>query len=172
MIPSRPRPGLGLRRFWGEAAHGLAMELEGRPTFQARVAALEDALERRIPDRLPGDEELQAIVEETRSRPGHVRVATLASSSGLSRQRFTRWFRDAVGMGPKRFARLLRLQAVLESVTTEPVGDWSRFALRPGYCDQAHMIADFRWLTGLPPGRFVAIREAVARPVEDAPREA
>lgn len=147
-----------LEDLWDDSG-ALERGLRRASTFEARVALARRVLERRIPGRLPTDEDLLAVIEEARSGDPAVRVAALASGCGLSRQRFTRWFGYAVGMGPKRFARVSRLQRLLARVTRGPVDDWSGLALRFGYYDQAHMIADFRWMTGMSPARFVEARE-------------
>jgi AraC-like DNA-binding protein len=154
---------VGLAELWGETTRDVETALERAPTFEERVATLEGALLRRRPDRPPRDADLQAVLEHVRSVGGRVRVRSLASGAGLSRQRFTRWFGDAVGLAPKRFVRLSRLHSLLDRVLGGPVEDWSRLAMRLGYYDQAHMISDFRWLTGSSPARFVAVRHAGGR---------
>lgn len=151
-----------LADLWGDPAHRLTDRLRGRP-FEERVALLEVALERLLPD-APTDPELDAVIEQIAAEPGRVRVASLAADAGLSRQRFSRWFRDAVGLSPKRFGRVSRLQGLLDQIGRGPVESWSRLALRLGYYDQAHMIADFGWWMGESPARFAAGRDVPQRP--------
>jgi methylphosphotriester-DNA--protein-cysteine methyltransferase len=67
---------------------------------------------------------------------------------GLSPRTFTRRFRDHTGLTPKRFARIQRLQRLLAAVEPAHPVDWARLAAEHGYCDQAHLIDDFRELTG------------------------
>lgn len=75
--------------------------------------------------------------------------------------------RERVGIGPKDFARSVRLQRALRrSAITK---DWTRVAADAGYYDQAHLIADFRELVGLTPGAF--LRRADDRSVPFASRD-
>jgi transcriptional regulator GlxA family with amidase domain len=151
-----------LAGLWGSPADALGERLRGR-TFEERVDVIEQVLAARVPARAPADSELQAVIERIGADPGGTRVAPLAANTGLSRQRFTCWFTDAVGMGPKRFARIRRAQRLLRHVTDGSDEDWSQVALRLGYYDQAHMIGDFHWLTGDSPARFRAAHRAARR---------
>jgi hypothetical protein len=73
---------------------------------------------------------------------GEVRVET--SSPRLS---------ESVGIGPKDFARTVRLQRAMRLATIPK--DWVRIGGDAGYYDQAHPIADFRELLGLTPGALL-----------------
>lgn len=80
-------------------------------------------------------------------------VAWVTERTGLSASTLQRRFRAAVGLSPKQFGRIRRLQRVLLSATGDGA-DWAEVAARHGYFDQAHLIHDFRALTGLTPGRY------------------
>jgi hypothetical protein len=54
-----------------------------------------------------------------------------------------------LGLLPKTFVR--RLQRVLGSISDPSAADWSELAAEQGYTDQAHLIRDFRDLTGFTP---------------------
>lgn len=85
---------------------------------------------------------------------GGVTVAQAGSRLGLLPKTFVRRFRKQVGLPPKRFARVRRLQRIVGSVRG-PLGvDWSMLAAEQGYTDQAHFIHDFRDLTGITPTAY------------------
>jgi methylphosphotriester-DNA--protein-cysteine methyltransferase len=67
---------------------------------------------------------------------------------------FVRHFRKHVGLSPKRFARVRRLQRVLQSIPDSGGIDWCDIAARHCYTDQSHFIHDFRDLTGLTPAAY------------------
>ena len=60
---------------------------------------------------------------------------------------------ESIGIGPKDFARTVRLQHALLLATASQ--DWGRIARDAGYYDQPHLIADFRELIGLTPSAFL-----------------
>ena len=79
------------------------------------------------------------------------RIEMIAGDMGLSRQHLTRLFQRHVGVGPKVFARVIRLQSLLDGIkrTASPI--WAAISLESGYYDQAHMVNECRDLTGLTP---------------------
>jgi AraC-like DNA-binding protein len=59
-----------------------------------------------------------------------------------------------VGLTPKRFARVRRLQRILDAAARNVNVDWAEAAVEHGYYDQAHLINDFRELTGITPTAY------------------
>jgi AraC-like DNA-binding protein len=84
------------------------------------------------------------------------RVETVADELGVSTRHLRRAFVESVGIAPKEFARGVRLQRAIRASARSK--DWSLIARDAGYYDQAHLIGDFRDLTGLTPNAFVARR--------------
>ena len=89
-----------------------------------------------------------------------VRVDSVAKQLGVTARHLRRVFTESVGIGPKDFARTVRLQRAVRMAATSH--DWVRIAANAGYYDQSHLIADFRELVGLTPGAF--LKREGARP--------
>lgn len=70
----------------------------------------------------------------------------------LSSRQNRRRFLDAVGLTPKRFDRIQRLQAAMARLKETGLAD---AALAAGYFDQAHFTRDFRDFTGQTPAQFI-----------------
>ena len=85
---------------------------------------------------------------------GSIPVERLSPILGLTRQHLTRLFQCHVGVGVKAFSRIIRIWSRLEKTPSESRIDWAGLAVDCGYFDQAHLIRDFRALTGLAPGRM------------------
>ncbi|MFN2387861.1 MAG: helix-turn-helix transcriptional regulator [Thermoanaerobaculia bacterium] len=96
----------------------------------------------------------RAILEILRRR-GNVGVDRLAGLSGLSRRSLERRFDAAVGMPPKRLARIVRFQRVFREARASARAGWVEVALRCGYADQSHLIRDFREFSGEAPAAFL-----------------
>jgi AraC-like DNA-binding protein len=88
------------------------------------------------------------------ARPGRASVGAVQRASGASAERFIERFRDAVGLGPKRYLRVTRLRSLLERVAARGSANWSDLAFEFGFSDQAHLVREFRDLTGLTPGAY------------------
>jgi AraC-like DNA-binding protein len=76
-------------------------------------------------------------------------IESLAREIGWSRQEQSRAFARHVGVTPKQFARITRLQRALDTLQRRPAQPLARVALDFGYYDQAHMALDFRELAGV-----------------------
>lgn len=113
-------------------AHAIALRTQ--QTFEPASARLA----RRAVALLEGDE---------------VRVENVAERLGVTARHLRRAFTESVGIGPKDFARTVRLQRAVRSAATSQ--NWVRIAADAGYYDQAHLITDFRELVGLTPGAFL-----------------
>ena len=84
-------------------------------------------------------------------------VGEVTAATGYSAKRFIRLFTDQGGVSPKRFCRILRLQAVLKRLASASPVEWAEVALDGGYYDQSHLIHDFRAMTSLTPTQYRAI---------------
>jgi len=83
-----------------------------------------------------------------------VLVSQVALRLGLSPRTLERRFSFHVGISPKRFARVDRLQKVLRAVRRPGKPDWCALAAEHGYTDQAHLIHDFRDLADITPSEY------------------
>jgi AraC-like DNA-binding protein len=117
-----------------------------------RARALEITEELRIAAR--------AAAKMQQSR-GRVNVAAAAAASSVGTRRLERAFQEQIGVSPKVFARLLRLDHALE--IAGPTSNWADVAILCGYFDQSHMVRDFRALTGATSVEFAALRAAPPR---------
>lgn len=82
------------------------------------------------------------------------RVQVVAEELGVSARHLRRAFVESIGIGPKEFARGIRLQRAIRGSSRSR--DWGAIAREAGYYDQAHLIGDFRDLVGLTPNAYLA----------------
>jgi AraC-like DNA-binding protein len=101
------------------------------------------------------DTRVAAAVERLEREAGRSRIASLARASALSMRGFQVRFRAAVGLGPKEFARLTRLQAALRALDRSDA-EISAVATDGGFADQAHATRELRRVTGHTPARLRA----------------
>jgi AraC-like DNA-binding protein len=114
----------------------------------ARLVVLEEWL-LTLPYRSPRREVEGAVATILRSG-GCAAIETLSSLTGTGLRQLERHFREEVGLAPKTFSRIVRLQGALRRIR-EGV-PLSEVALACGYYDQAHMTRDFRQLAAMSPG--------------------
>ena len=97
---------------------------------------------------------VEQAVELLDDADGDLRIAALAKRLGVGLRTLQSRFLAAVGMTPKEYARVRRLQGLLRTLDSErsAIAD---AAARHGFNDQAHATHDLvRW-TGTTPARLV-----------------
>ena len=156
-------PLIGLDNLWGPPG-GLVRE---RVLYEQNPAAMLETLERclleQVVSPLSPEPALDAAVAGLeRGR----RVRQVVEDTGTTPATLGRMFRRLVGISPKPYARVRRLQRVLASaarpLATPGVAgaghslgpDWTALAHDHGYFDQAHLINEFRALTGTTPTAY------------------
>lgn len=138
-----------LEDLWGDG-RSLRERLLDASTPQSKFRVLEEVLSEHLAPRI--DTAIQYAIAALRAG---MPVSQLASRLGLLPRTFTRRFSAVVGINPKRFARVQRLQRVLRAVRLSRHVDWCDLAAQHGYADQAHLIHDFRNLADITPSGYV-----------------
>jgi AraC-like DNA-binding protein len=82
---------------------------------------------------------------------GDGRIASVAQDLGVSDRHLRRMFLEDVGMTPKHYARITRLQ---RAVSSRRSASWVAAAYEAGFHDQSHLTRDFRDLLQLTPRVF------------------
>jgi transcriptional regulator GlxA family with amidase domain len=85
------------------------------------------------------------------AKKGNVAIDVVGKRAGASPRNLGRLFEQFVGMSPKRFARVVRVQAALRRLGADPDTPLATLALELGYADQAHLTRELRALTGARP---------------------
>jgi AraC-like DNA-binding protein len=103
--------------------------------------------------RHPGVAAAMAAIEDSPS----IRMAEIRDLVGMSTKRLIASFRAEVGLSPKAYARIRRLQAALRLLSSGSAGG-VRIAADVGYFDQAHFVREFRSFAGMTPSQYTEQR--------------
>jgi AraC-like DNA-binding protein len=128
----------------------LRERLADAPTDVERIRALEDwltAMTCQTPRR-----HIEGAVGAILQSGGRTSIDSLAALAGTSLRQMERQFQEDVGLTPKTFSRIVRLQAALRRVRQGRA--LTEVALACGFYDQAHMTRDFRELASMSPGAW------------------
>jgi AraC-like DNA-binding protein len=82
-----------------------------------------------------------------------IRMAGIQDLVGMSTKRLIALFRAEVGLSPKAYARVRRLQAALRLIGVDGTAG-AHVAAEVGYFDQAHFVRDFESFTGMTPTKY------------------
>lgn len=147
--PSELAPGwTPLSRYVGvRAAQALVRAVVRARTIEARAAAFDGFLLARLFGEV--DPRLARALREIFARGGQVALPALARRAGAHERTLARLFEKSVGLSPKRFARIVRVQAALRGLD-DPRG-FASLARTLGFADQAHFNREVRALFGATP---------------------
>ena len=153
-----------LDALWGAEAELLAdVPASERVWWMNRI--LGERLQRWTPDARSDESLVERAVALMRRARGGVGVGEVAAAIGVGERRLERAFDRSVGIGPKLFARILRLRRAVRAIDAcvrerhSPA--WTSLAFDAGYADQPHLIREFNALAGTTPVGYVAERHAV-----------
>jgi AraC-like DNA-binding protein len=155
----------------GRAAAGaLVRSLRGARTGAQRLAAAERWLAMRLAEAGPRRGTTARAVALIREGGGRERIDDVARALGWNRRRIERAFARDLGIRPKVYARIVRLNAVLLTLDHAERPRAVDLALEAGYFDQAHLLRDFRMLAGRTPRSGRASDGEMARHFTDPRR--
>ena len=153
---------IDLRDALGKASDELGERCAGAAQASAwnaerNAVAAVDAATRWTMQRLrgrQGDPLMQWASQSIREAHGVISIDELGAMLGLSRSQFGQRFRDLTGLGPKRFARIIRFRQALSLLGKAK--NIASVATELGYYDQAHMHRDFEEFARMTPGEFLS----------------
>jgi AraC-like DNA-binding protein len=119
--------------------------------IEARIAILETILLARIG---LADPRVSRAISSVRRSGGRIGVSALSRSSGASQRNLTRLFDQWVGLPPKTFMRIARVQEVMRRMKESPQASLKELAAELGFADQAHMSREVKRITGVQPGQM------------------
>jgi AraC-like DNA-binding protein len=144
-----------LRDLWGADGARLRERLLEAATPDETLRVVEEALLEQVVGPLSPD---PAILFAARALAAGAPVSAVSSELGMLPRTLRRRFLRHVGLTPKRFARVERLQRVVRSIGAGAGVSWAAVAAQHGYCDQAHLVDDFRDLVGVTPTEYLRHR--------------
>jgi AraC-like DNA-binding protein len=152
-VAGRP---VDLAALWGREAAAILDQLAATPRA-ARARLIERLLLARLARTEPDPHRGAYLAMQHITRTGgRLSVAALASHLGVGERRLEQIFHTHVGMSPKAAARLTRFRAAVDLLQRTPRPSWADIATSAGYYDQAHLVRDWKHITGLAPTAFTA----------------
>ncbi len=147
---------VNLTDLWGADAVLLREQLIATPSWPRRIEIVEDFLLTRLQ---PIPHTLRSVLHAAEHQPS-LRVSDAAELTGFSPKRLIATFRNEIGLTPKAYLRVRRLQAALRLLDAG-TGDGAAVAATLGYFDQPHFVREFRGFTSITPTQYVQRRSAL-----------
>lgn len=101
---------------------------------------------------------VQQLAQFIRHHKGLLTQHDLISEIPVSARQLQRAFKQQLGISPKEYMRIERLNAVHEYMLGHPKPKLTELGYEYGFADQSHFIKEFRALTGTAPSAFIKNR--------------
>lgn len=138
----------------GLVAEQLASRLCAADGESARLGLLESFLLARLERVERPDARVRRALQEIDESDGSIDMARLGRESGASPRNLSRLFHAWVGLSPKRFARIVRVQAALRRLAEPSPPTLAALAAEIGFADQAHLAREIRAVAGASPSEL------------------
>jgi AraC-like DNA-binding protein len=144
---------VGLDDIWGRAGIELHERLIDASTTADRFGILESFLlsQRSSVRRHPG---VAVAVDAIEANPS-IQMVDIRRLVGMTAKRLIALFRAEIGLSPKAYARIRRLQTALRLLGSM---SGAQVAAEVGCFDQAHFVREFRSFTGMTPTQYTQQR--------------
>jgi AraC-like DNA-binding protein len=147
---------VALDDIFGAEARRLTERLQEASTWARRFDILDDVIGKRVSAaRAPNALAVRAS-QVLRATRGAASIARLARDLECSQRHLIATFREAIGVTPKTYGRIVRFDHAVKQLRRPDGVRWAEIADASGYYDQAHLIRDFHEFAGLTPSEFLA----------------
>lgn len=140
------------------------LRLYGRLQETAVLPARIQLLESWLLSRLDLGKERSVVIPPSlallREQDGQLPIPQLAQKLAVSQRQLERLFRLQVGITPKQYARLVRIEKARLALKHLPMQTTTRLAHDMGFYDQAHFIREFRTVVRMTPFAYLKRQRA------------
>ncbi len=119
-----------------------------------RINFITEFLQKNLETPEAADRIIKTSLDALLQSNGSMNVDDLADHLQINRRQLERKFSAAIGLSPKQFSKMIRLQSTLKAMQLKQYTSLTSLAYENGYYDQAHFIKDFKEFTGISPRKF------------------
>jgi AraC-like DNA-binding protein len=159
-VSSLANHSISVERVFGRGVNDLEKAILATEDEDEMAAAANAFLLDRKPQPAEKVNQARLLVERILHERDILTVDDFAARTGISARTLQRLFSQYVGVSPKWVIRRYRLHELLEQMHSGKRLDWARLAVDLGYFDQAHLINDFKSITGYTPTEYPGLEPA------------
>lgn len=123
-------------------------------TFHLKVSIIEDWLCRSLQAEKNISNVVTASLMLIKKHKGLLPIKSIASQLDYNQRRIERLFNSQVGMTPKEYSRILRIEQARACIKHYKDSSFSTIAYDLGFYDQAHFINQFKNVEGITPREY------------------
>ena len=128
-------------------------KMKGDRTPEERIASLSSFINSLHPGKYIPDE-TDLIFDEIEKKGINTNLSDIISRFSISERTLQRRFSKRLGATPKTLVRIMRINYIWDSISTDKRIDYHDLVFLGNYFDQTHLIKDFKSITGETPDAF------------------
>lgn len=135
------------------SAHLLYEQLLSAPSIQQKITLIEAWLLCLLNARRTPPPIIAQSLNLLKQYRGQIQIHELAQAVAISERQLQRLYQEQVGISPKQYARLQRVEHARKSlkIAHDPFAD---IGISVGYYDQSHFIREFKSVVGMTPEQY------------------
>lgn len=147
------QPAINLQDIWGTTVADFLDQIAGSAHPEKSVAMSNHFFESKLLP-LSKVDYIDYTLDQLHAGHGNSSIRTINQKLGITCRHLERLFRARVGLSPKEYGRIIRLNYALHRIR-ETDNSLTRISYESGYFDQAHFTRDFRSIAGVTPSRLL-----------------
>jgi AraC-like DNA-binding protein len=154
---------ISLQHLWGREAVELEEQLLNAPGNMIRIGLVEKFLMHKLNKSIEPDPIMKKAIQAINRYHGLMPMTQLTTLLQSTERDLERKFRRQVGMSPKYFSGIIRLQHFIKLLQQpSPNENLTTIAYECGYYDQSHSIREFKKNVGITPRQYTAATNLLA----------
>ncbi|MEJ0056007.1 MAG: AraC family transcriptional regulator [Bacteroidota bacterium] len=152
-----------LEKVIGKEASKLLQEMRQLDSIGLVIERLEVFLTKMLEQSTSSDfETVRHSLLMIKGAPGTITVKQLAASNNISERTLQKIFSNQVGLTPKEYIRIFRLNEVINTMNDDTFS-WKYVVETLGYFDQSHFLNDFKSIVGKTPSEYYVNHPTINR---------
>ena len=154
---------IGCGDFFGTHVESVNDQIASSPAIHDKIRAAEHFLLTHLQNPSQYNTLVTQAIDIIHSQNGVISVAELTTMTGATERQLQRKFEEQIGISPKRYTGITRMQYALRMLRTKSAHlSLAGVACESGFFDQAHLIREMKNLSGLTPGQYLSPQNVLA----------
>ena len=138
----------------GKSGQILEQKILNADAMGKRISIFENFVRKAVGNQQENDLVNFALKEIVNAK-GLLKIDQLVKALDINQKTLERCFNREVGVTPKFFSRIVRIQEIVRLLNGNEFSSWTDIAYSFKYVDQSHFINDFRAFTGSNPSNYL-----------------
>ncbi len=151
-----------LSDIFGPTADEVVDQIQNVDGDTARVNLVQSFLLQTFRPEVKSNPFIDYCVEIMQTQPGMTSLVDLGKNARISNRHFRRLFKEYVGISPKLFSMMMRLEVFIRHSLSSPA-KLNQLSYELGYYDPSHLSRDFKGISGMRAGDFLKNSNSIAK---------